>query len=103
MSATYRFTGEQPEVFLRFSGVMVTAGVDRDALPWRNGESNPDYQPPGELRPGQEFTLPEDLYVRHARIERKEGRRWVPTIEPAQQDEQGPDPAPAAGSSDGEA
>lgn len=81
MSATYRFVGDAPEVFLRFAGVMSVAGVERDAQPWRDGEPNPDYQPPGELRPGQEFELPDELYVRHARVERRaEDGEWVPTI-----------------------
>ncbi len=94
MSATYRFVGDAPELFPRFSGVMVVVGVDRDAPPWRDGEANPDYQQPGELRPGQEFELPERLYVRHARVERKEGRRWMPTA-PAE-----PEPARTAAAGD---
>ena len=89
MSATYRFVGDAPEVFLRFAGVMSVAGVERDpgaegyVAPWVNGEPNPDYQQPGELRPGQAFELPEELYVRHARVERQVGDgEWAPTITP---------------------
>lgn len=92
MSATYRFVGEVPEVFPDLTGGhLVVAGTELDP----NAE---DFQQPGELRPGQQFEGPDDLV--HARIERKgRGGKWSPTVEPAQQDEQGQsDPAPATGS-----
>ena len=98
MTTTYRFVGDAPEVFLDLAGVITVAGVDREAPTWRDGEPNPDHQPPGELRPGQEFELPDGVTVHHARVERKDGRRWVPSVEP----DEAPfaDPEPVAGAGD---
>lgn len=82
MSATYRFVGDAPEVFLDLVGAIAVAGVVRDpgaegyVAPWQEG-----YQQPGELRPGQEFSGPEDLA--HMRVERQVGEGdWAPTIMP---------------------
>lgn len=77
MSATYRFVGEVPEVFPDLTGgKIVVDGANHDP----NAE---DFQQPGELRPGQHFTGPEDLV--HVRIERKgRGGKWAATVEPAE-------------------
>lgn len=93
-TTTYRFVGDEPEVFPDYSSAFVVAGRQDDP-------NAPDFQQPGELRPGQEFEGPAG--VAHVRIERKaRNGRWVATVdakpEPVQQDEQGPDPAPATDS-----
>lgn len=93
-TTTYRFVGAEPEVFPDYSAAFTVAGRQDDP-------NAADFQQPGELRPGQEFEGPAG--VEHVRIERKaRNGRWVATVdaepEPVQQDEQGHDPAPAAGS-----
>lgn len=81
-TTTFRFTGDEPEVFAAWSSLIEVEGVDRDAAPWVAGELNGSYQAPGELRPGQTFTGPSDLLGEggHARIERRNrGGKWVTT------------------------
>lgn len=81
-TTTYRYVGEAAEVFAPWSSLIEVEGVDAGAAPWVDGHSNDNYQPPGELRPGQTFTGPSDLLgdVGHARIERRNrGGKWVST------------------------
>lgn len=75
MSATYRFVGEVPEVFPDLTGGRIqVAGANHDP-------NAADFQQPGELRPGQEFTGPDDLV--HARVEvRWATGSWEPTTAP---------------------
>lgn len=73
-TTTYRFVGDVPEVFPAFSTAFTVAGRQDDP-------NAADYQPPGELRPGQEFEGPAGL--EHVRIERKaRNGKWAPTIKP---------------------
>lgn len=90
-TTTYRFVGDAPEVFPDFSAAFTVAGRQDDP-------NAPDYQQPGELRPGQEFEGPAGVV--HVRIERKaRGGKWTPTLKedtPPEAFEVEPDEAPAA-------
>lgn len=62
----YRFSGDGPLVFPSLSGVLRF--------------EDDDEHDPGELRPGDEFDLADDLA--HPNVERQEGSGWVATVDP---------------------
>lgn len=93
MTATYRFVGDAPVLVPDWSGVIAVAGVVRDPeAPGYVAPDDPDYQPPGELRPGQEFAGPGGLV--HAFVEVQHDGAFVATVvpEPAQPADEEPPP-----------
>lgn len=85
MTATYRFVGDAAVLVPDWSGVIAVAGVVRDPrAPGYVAPDDPAYQPPGELRPGQEFTGPDDLVHAFVEVQGPEGFVATVVAEPAQ-------------------